>query len=203
MSSNSNIVIEHAVITFRNFKGAKKGKFGKEGDRYFSVYLDGFDRKGHMFEDQNRIPRYKYGSDWLSPNDLIPALEKDNWPVTWTKPSEDGEYPARPVLKIKLNYYNTSNPNKPRRGPNVFTTSKDGTLTTIDEDSISQLDTIWIDDAKVRVRPYNWEEERDGVENGRISAQLQDLCIVPVEDANDDDDFYDEYKKNPDEEMPW
>ena len=204
MSSKSTLVIKHAVITFRNFQGKKKGKFGKEGDRYFSVFLDGYDRRGNVFEDEERIPQYKLGSDWMGPNELIPILEKEKWPVSWYTPSDaPADYEPRPVLKIKLNYFDTSNPQRPRGGPKVWLEKKDGSLVPLDESSVEQLDRTWIDDAKIRVNPYNWEEERDGVANGRLTAQLKDLCIRPVEDTEEDDDFYDDYNLKASDEAPF
>ena len=203
MSSKFNITIDHAVMTFRNFEGKKKGKYGKEGARSFCVYLDGFDRRGNMFEDPEKVPQYKYGPEWMNPNDLIPALEKDNWIITWSKQSEDGEYPSRPYLKVNVNFKDSD---KARAfNPKVWLAKKNGDLVPVNEDSINTLDTIWVEDAKIRIRPYNYEEERDGIENGKISAQLKDLCITPVEDEDEvDDDFYSSYRKNaPREDVPF
>lgn len=209
MSSESNIIIEHAVITFRNFKGEKKGRFGKAGDIYFSVFLDAYDFKGNMFEDESKIPQFKYGHEWMNPNDFVDALVRDNWLVSWWKPKDAPEdFPVRPLLKVNV-YFSKDASGRPNKyGPKIWIAKKDGSLEPIDEESVKNLQTIWIDDAKIRIRPYNFDKIRNGIEDGRISAQLKDLCISPVED-DDDDDFYSEYNmraamtESEREDMPW
>lgn len=196
MSSKLNIRIEHAVLTFRNFAGARK-MYNEPGDRNFCVYLDGYDRRGNVFEDPEQIPQYKYGSDWLSPNDLIPALEKDGWNIKWTKESEDGTYPARPYMKVKISY----SENYPTYNPKVYLTKNDGGLTNIDQDTIGLLDTVWISNADLIIRPFNYEE-RNGIENGHVSARLKTLYITPVEDV-EEDDFDGKYGKAPSDQAPF
>ena len=196
MASKLNIRIEHAVITFRNFSGSRK-MYNDEGDRNFCVYLDGYDRRGNEFEDPEMIPQYKYGSDWLGPNELIPALEKDGWIVKWSKASEDGNYPARPYMKVKVKY----SEEYPSYNPKVYLTKNDGGLTPIDESTINLLDTVWIGNADIIIRPYNYEE-RNGIENGKVSARLKTLYITPVEDA-DEDDFDGKYNRAASDEAPF
>ncbi len=197
MASKFNIRIEHAVLTFRNFAGVKK-QFNDEGKRNFCVYLDGYNRKGEQFQDENRIPKYKYGSEWMSPNDLIPVLEKDGWNIKWTRESEDGEYPPRPYLKINVKY----NENYPNFNPKICIVKDDGSFTNIEAETAGLIDSIWIDNADVIIKPYNYEE-RKGIENGKVSAELKTLYVTPVQDA-DEDDFDGKYSRNdPDEEIPW
>lgn len=200
MASKFNIRIEHAVLTFRNFAGARK-QFNDEGKRNFCVYLDGYNRRGEQFNDESRIPKYKYGADWMSPNDFIPALEADGWNIKWTKESEDGEYPARPYLKINVKY----NENYPNFNPKICIVKEDGDFTIIDESTAGLIDSVWIDNADVIIKPYNYEE-RKGIENGKVSAELKTLYVTPVQDV-DEDDFDGKYSKNDSEDnngdIPW
>ena len=205
MATNNNIRIEHGVLAFRNFAGAKKVNKGQilneEGKRNFCVYLDGFDRKGNMFKDERRIPRYKYGPDWMSPNELIEALERDKWHVGWTKPSEDGEYPSRPFIKVHVKF----NSNYPQFNPKALMVKDDGGFTNYDEDMIGQFDTTWIDNADLIIKPFNYEE-RKGIENGHVSAELKIIYITPVRDLDEDDDFDGKYSRpgfNDEEPLPF
>lgn len=188
MATDKNIRVEHGVLTFRNFTGEKKVWEGRvtneEGKRNFCFYLDGYDRKGNEFTDVNKIPKYKYGHDWLSPNELVEALQRDKWPIKWTKESPDGTYPARPYMKVNVKY----NSVRPQFNPKAFSVRSDGDFTTIDEDSISQFDTVWIDNADFIIKPYNYEGE-----GGRVSAELKIIYVTPVRDIDEDDDFDGKY----------
>lgn len=181
MASKFNIRIEHAILAFRNFAGARK-QFNDEGKRNFVVYLDGYNRRGEAFQDEERIPRYKYGSDWMSPNDLIPALEADGWNVRWTKAREDSDFPARPYIKVSVKY----NSDYPNFNPKICIVKEDGNFTNIDEETAGLIDSIWIDNADLIIKPYNWEEKK-GIENGRVAAELKTLYVTPVQDAEEDD----------------
>lgn len=181
MASKFNIRIEHAILAFRNFAGARK-QFNDEGKRNFVVYLDGYNRRGEAFQDEERIPRYKYGSDWMSPNDLIPALEADGWNVRWTKAREDSDFPARPYIKVGVKY----NSDYPNFNPKICIVKEDGNFTNIDEETAGLIDSIWIDNADLIIKPYNWEEKK-GIENGRVAAELKTLYVTPVQDAEEDD----------------
>ena len=200
MASNFNIRIEHAVLTFRNFAGARK-QFNDEGKRNFCVYLDGYNRRGEAFQDEERIPRYKYGPDWMNPNDLIAALQSDGWNVKWTKEreTESGDiYPSRPYIKVNVKY----NDQYPNFNPKICTVKEDGSFTNIDADTAEIVDSIWIDNADVIIKPYNYEANK-GIENGKVSAELKTLYITPVKDADEDDDFDGKYSSHEAEEMPW
>jgi len=192
MATDKNIRIEHGVLNFRNFKGEKKTYEGRvtneEGKRNFCVYLDGYDRKGNEFADANRIPKYKYGHDWLSPNELIEALQRDKWPVKWTKEKEgpNGVYPSRPYMKVNVKYSSV----RPQFNPKAYSVRSDGDYTTVDEDSIAQFDTIWIDNADFIIKPFNYEGE-----GGRVSAELKIIYITPVRDLDEDDDFDGKYAR--------
>lgn len=181
MATKFNIRIEHAVMVFRNFAGARK-MYNDEGKRNFCVYLDGYDRRGNEFNDPELIPKYKYGPDWMAPNDLIPALQNDGWNIKWTKEDPNGEYPSRPYLKVNVKY----NPGWPQYNPKVLMVKSDGGLTNIEEDSIHQIDTTWIANCDMIIKPNNYEE-RQGIENGRVSADLKMMYVTPVEDVDEDD----------------
>lgn len=183
MATRNNIRVEHAVLVFRNFAGAQK-MYNDKGKRNFCVYLDGYDRKGHEFEDPNMIPKYKYGPDYLGPNDLIPALQKDGWNVKWTKEREadNGEvYPARPYIKVNVKY----SEDWPQFNPKVLMVKSDGGLTSVDEDTIHMLDTTWISNADLIIKPNNYED-RKGIVGGKVSADLKMMYVTPVEDADED-----------------
>lgn len=197
MATKFNIRIEHGVLTFRNFAGAQK-TYNDEGRRNFCVYLDGYNRRGEEFTNQDMIPQYKYGSDWMSPNDLIAALERDGWNVKWTKASEDGEYPARPYLKVNVKY----NDQWPQFNPKILMVKSDGGLTNLDEDSIHQIDNMWIANADLIIKPNNYEERR-GVVDGKVSADLKLMYVTPVEDV-DEDEFDGKYaQKANSDALPW
>ena len=193
MSTKYNLRVEHGVLTFRNFAGAKKN-YNDEGKRNFCLFLDGFNRKGEMFDNPDYVPKYKYGPDWLGPNELIPALEADGWNVKFTKASEDGEYPSRPYIKVNIKY----NPSWPQFDPDVYLIRSDGGMTKMDESSIHQLDTVWIKNADLIIKPNNYEE-RKGIENGKVSADLKTIYVTPVEDDPEDsfDGKYAKYNEAP------
>lgn len=71
----SNIVIEGAQITFKNFSG-KEGQFNPAGKRNFCVLLD---------------------------NDLAKALEADGWNVRWLEPRDDQEE-EQGYLQVAVSY---------------------------------------------------------------------------------------------------
>ena len=202
MSTKNNIKIEHAVLTFRNFGGERK-RFNDEGKRNFCVYLDGYNYRGEAFKNEEMIPRYKYGSDWLNPNDLIPALEADGWNVKFTKEGldESGEvrYPARPYIQVHVKYSELY----PRYNPSVYLVKSNGDLTKLGEDSVDQLDRTWIANADLIIKPNNYDE-RKGNPDGKVSADLQTIYVKPVEDM-DEDDFDGKYSRtiSDQEDMPW
>lgn len=184
MASNYDIRIDHAVLAFRNFSG-KRGEYNPNGERLFNVFLDGFNRRGEVFTDPEKIPQYRYGGEWMSPNDFIAALERDKWHVSWTKEKvlETGEvYPSRPKLKVKVKL----NPERPQFNPRIYTVNKDGEATKIGEESFHMIDGMWIANADLIIKPFNYEE-RKGIEDGHVSAQLKMLYLTPVEDVDEDD----------------
>ena len=74
---NSTITIENAQVQFRNFTG-KEGKYNREGDRNFVVFLD--------------------------PEDAEP-LAKDGWLIKELKPRDPGDHPQQ-YLPVKVAYGN-------------------------------------------------------------------------------------------------
>ena len=62
----------------------------------------------------------------------------------------------------------------------------DGGLTSVDEDTIHMLDTTWISNADLIIKPNNYEE-RKGIAGGKVSADLKMMYVTPVEDADEDD----------------
>lgn len=74
---NSNIVIENARISFRNFSG-KEGKFNPAGRKNFCVFIDG---------------------------DLAPKLIEDGWNVRWLDPRDESEE-RQAYLQVSVSYEN-------------------------------------------------------------------------------------------------
>lgn len=72
-----NIVVENAVIKFRNFSG-KEGKFNPQGRRNFCVFLD---------------------------EEVAKTLEKDGWNIRWLQ-SKDEEEPDQAYLQVAVSYEN-------------------------------------------------------------------------------------------------
>ena len=201
MASNYDIRIDHAVLTFRNFSGTK-GEYNPNGDRLFSVFLDGYNRRGEAFQDPDKVPQYRYGGEWLSPNDLIEALERDKWHVSWAKEKvlETGEvYHSRPKLKVKVKL----NPDRPQFNPKIYTVNKDGEATKIGEESFHLLDGMWISNADLIIKPFYYEESK-GIADGHVAAQLKILYVTPVADV-DEDEFDGKYsvRVDSDDDIPW
>ena len=74
--AEKNITIENARLCYRNFSGKEGGKYNKEGQRNFCVFI---------------------------PPDIAPELEDDGWNVRWLKPREDGD-PEQPYLSVGVTF---------------------------------------------------------------------------------------------------
>lgn len=83
MAGMKNLSIENARIGFRNFEG-REGKFNKEGDRSFAVFLD---------------------------RDLAEAMAQDGWNVKFPENREDAPDPDEPardpyiIVSVGYNMY--------------------------------------------------------------------------------------------------
>lgn len=75
-SRMSNITLEGVKIGFRNFSGAE-GKYNREGDRNFAVFIDD--------------------------NTLAMDLHQDGWNIKWLKARDEDEEP-RAYLQVSVNY---------------------------------------------------------------------------------------------------
>lgn len=72
-----NVTLEEARIGFRNFSG-KEGKFNKEGDRNFAIFLDA---------------------------DVAKQMAEDGWNIKWLEPRDDQDDPQA-FIKVKVNFRN-------------------------------------------------------------------------------------------------
>ena len=198
MASKFNLKIENAVLTFRNFAGEDRNGVRSNGRRSFAVYLDGLDRTGKMFENPEDMPMYKYGGKILTPEELYSALTEDKWNVRfWPKEevvNEDGTVRTpRPFITVNVKFAPEGSP-RAYYNPQLVMAREDGGLTPYGEEGAAVFDTVWIKTANVIIRPYNYQE-RDGIFDGKVSADLYKLFVVPVEDdMDDDDDFYEGYR---------
>lgn len=135
-----NVTLEGVRLVFRNFSG-KEGRFNRKGDRNFAVIL---------------------------PDELVPVLEADGWPVNFLKPREEGDEPAA-FMKVKVNYSG--------RPPRVVMITSRGRVN-LDEDAIETLDWAVIRNADLIIRPYHYDV------NGKtgISCYLNSLYVTIEED---------------------
>lgn len=72
-----NVTLEEARIGFRNFSG-KEGKFNKEGDRNFAIFLD---------------------------TDVAEQMAEDGWNIKWLEPRDEQDDPQA-FIKVKVNFRN-------------------------------------------------------------------------------------------------
>lgn len=70
-----NVILKDAKFYVRNFAG-KEGRFNKEGDRYFLVFID---------------------------KEAAVEIEQEGWNVKWLDPREDGDEPQA-YLKVAVSY---------------------------------------------------------------------------------------------------
>ena len=197
MASKLNLKIDNAVLTFRNFSGQDRNGIRSNGRRTFAVYLDGLDRNGRMFENPEDIPMYKYGGNILTPPELYSALTADKWNVRfWPKEevvAEDGTVRTpRPFLTVNVKFAPEDSP-RAYYNPQLDMARQDGGITRYNEEGAAVFDTVWVKKANLIVRPYNYQE-RDGIYDGKVSADLVRLFVIPVEDDIDDEDFYEGYR---------
>lgn len=126
MTLQGTINLANVQIGFRNFSG-KAGRYNKEGDRNFVVFLE--DSMAQQLADQG----------W---NVKFPK------PIAGADPEDDRRQPYLPV-KLRFNAYppviyeiSPSNPDNPLR---------------IDETTVDGLDWISYSNIDLVIRPYNWE----------------------------------------------
>lgn len=126
MTVQGTINLANVQIGFRNFSG-KAGRYNKEGDRNFVVFLS--DSTAQQLADQG----------W---NVKFPK------PIAGEDPEDDRRQPYLPV-KLRFNAYppviyeiSPSNPDNPLR---------------IDETTVDGLDWISYSNIDLVIRPYNWE----------------------------------------------
>jgi hypothetical protein len=75
MRHDKTFIIENAELTFLNFEG-REGKFNKEGERGFAVFL---------------------------PEDIAAQMEEDGWNIKSLESREEGG-PARPLINVGVRF---------------------------------------------------------------------------------------------------
>lgn len=95
------------------------------------------------------------------------AMQKDNWRIKWLQPREDGDAP-KPYITIKVNY-NSDWP------PQIVMITENG-KTTLDVDSVGNLDWADIVKADLVLNPYQFEPDAP------ITAYLSRAYITIEED---------------------
>lgn len=93
--AKGNITIENARIGFKNFSGAP-GKFNREGDRNFCVFLE---------------------------QDLAEKLVEDGWNIRWLTPKDEDDL-LIPYLPVKVRY--TNDITKKKHNPKIVLVSSKG-----------------------------------------------------------------------------
>lgn len=149
-----NVDIYNAVLAFRNFRGLAK-QFNPAGKRNFCVMLD---------------------------EETAAAMEADQWRIKYLQPTEPGDSP-RPYIKVNVSYGTRTNPDGTvqKYGPDIFLRTGDNN-TLQDENTIGNLDVADIENARIRIRPYEV--------NGKLSAWLVKAYFTAKVDKFDM--FYDE-----------
>lgn len=126
-----NIELENATIIYPNFSG-KEGRFNREGDRFFSVFIDDAAQAQEMAED--------------------------GWNVKIRKPRDEDEEP-RYYIQVAVNYNFYKKPEIYRiiNGRKFLLEEED--LGQLDSDDILSADMvirprIWDDNGTTRIKAY-------------------------------------------------
>lgn len=118
--------IDDARIIYRNFAGVG-GKYNREGDRNFALWIDSEEIKNALLDDVNQ-----YGASW-------------NVKVKPPRDEDEAPFMYMPV-KIRFN----------DRGPNIYLQAG-SRMIRLDEESVSCLDDIEIISVDMDIRPYDDE----------------------------------------------
>lgn len=114
-------------------------------------------------------------------NDISRKMENDGWNIKVLKPRNDDEEPGH-YIQVSLNF--------DYRPPKIFLISN-GNKTLLDSESVSVLDSVYIEHADIILRPYHWEID------GRTGTKAY-LKTLYVTTDDGDDEFADKYADNDD-----
>ena len=139
-----NEIIEHAEI-------------GRGSYRNFSGVKSDYNRAGER--------RFSI----FLPQEAADCLEETGWYIKHKPPYREGDDPVN-QLDIAVSYDTKDGKFQP---PLVKLFSWDGVKTVLNEETVGMLDSMDIEDAKVTIRPYNWDV------NGKTGckAYLQELEV--------------------------
>lgn len=148
-----SISIENARIGWKNFAG-KAGKFNKEGDRDFTVFLD----------EETGL-----------------RLLEEGWNIGFLEPREEGDSRTA-KLQVKVSYRNIP--------PKIVLISCNN-IQHLDEEAVSMLDWVEIENIDLIINPYNWTMY-EGTKNEKhgVSAYLKAMYVTVVVD-----EFEEKYRK--------
>lgn len=153
-----NVDIYNAKMIFKNFRGLAK-QFNPAGKRNFCVLLD---------------------------DETAEKLEADHWRVKYLPPREEGDSPQA-YMKVNVCYGSKVNPDGTvyEYGPDIWLiTGENRTLQ--DATTVGSIDVADIADARIRIRPFEYQ--------GKLSAYLNKAYITVKQDEFDM--FYEEGDEN-------
>lgn len=111
--------------------------------------------------------------------DIVEDLLEDGWNIKYLQPKDDDGEPL-PYLQVSVAFGKIP--------PKIFLIKKNGKIQ-LEEDYVSILDWVEIDNVDLTIRPYNWEV--NGMSGTK--AYLRSMYITCVED-----DFESKYYDVPD-----
>lgn len=156
MARNIGIVeIENAELIFRNFSG-KEGKYNREGDRSFCVFID----------DAN----------------MAQEMAEDGWNIRVLRPRDDQEDP-RHYVSVAINFNFWKKPEVYLISGRSKTLLDEESIGVLDGADITNVDLVirprqWDDDGRPRIKAY-LQEMYVTIEQSRFAAKY-------AEDNNDD-----------------
>ena len=125
-------------------------------------------------------------------SDDAELLHNSGWNVKTRFVRDDPDQVDFYFLEVEASYRNpTHDPAKDRLFmPKVMQITQSGVKTTLDEETIGLLDEMTILKMNLKLRPYNWFDERDKTEH--VKAYLEKAKILVEDDPFDDDTFGDD-----------
>ena len=153
---------EGATIMFKNFSGIGS-KYNKEGDRNFTWVIDNAEMAKEMYDDGWNIKVV------VNDNSLVQDLIDAGWDSVKVKPNIN--HPIEYRLLVSVNF-NTP-PNIP---PVEIYTYTNGVESRIYEDTVSELDGQFFQNADITVRPRRWQDDKNS--EWKIKAYLKEARIT-------------------------
>lgn len=119
-------------------------------------------------------------------------LHDQGWNVKTRYSRDDPNEVDFYYLEVEASYRNpTGDPSKDSRfKPTIVQVTQSGVATTLDESTVGLLDDMEIIKMNVKLRPYNWYDDKTKTEH--VKAYLQKMKVLVEDDPFDDDSFGDE-----------